>query len=362
MDNPGIYYKRSTDGGATWGTEIRLTTYSVWQPSIAVSGSIVHLVYEDLSFTTGNEIMYKRSTDGGTTWGADTRLTIDSVHSRYPSIAVSGNNLHVVWDTRDSKNEINYKRSTDAGITWGADTRLSNDSVNAYASSIAVSGNNVYVVWQEEEEIYYKRSTNGGINWGAVTRLTNDINSSKQPCIVVSGNNVHLTWYDNRDGNYEIYYKRSTNGGSTWGADTRLTDDFSYSSYPSIALSSSNVHVLWMDERDGNKEIYYKRNPNGNVGINNISNEIPATYSLGQNYPNPFNPTTKIKFDVARISDVKIAVYDVMGREVQTLVNESLKPGTYETTFAGSQLTSGVYFYKLITGDFVETKKMLLIK
>ncbi len=60
--------------------------------------------------------------------------------------------------------------------------------------------------------------------------------------------------------------------------------------------------------------------------------------------------------------DVKIVVYDVMGREVQTLVNESLKPGTYEASFDGSQLTSGVYFYKLITGDFVETKKMLMIK
>jgi len=98
------------------------------------------------------------------------------------------------------------------------------------------------------------------------------------------------------------------------------------------------------------------------TGVQNISSEIPSSYSLNQNYPNPFNPTTKIKFDVVRVGDVKIVVYDVMGREVQTLVNESLKPGTYEASFDGSQLTSGVYFYKITAGDFSQTKKMLLLK
>jgi len=98
------------------------------------------------------------------------------------------------------------------------------------------------------------------------------------------------------------------------------------------------------------------------VGIIPISSETPSAFSLSQNYPNPFNPTTKIKFDVVRVGDVKIVVYDVMGREVQTLVNESLKPGTYEASFDGSALNSGVYFYKLVTDNFVETRKMILLK
>jgi hypothetical protein len=83
---------------------------------------------------------------------------------------------------------------------------------------------------------------------------------------------------------------------------------------------------------------------------------------LSQNYPNPFNPTTKIKFDIVRAGDVKIVVYDVMGREVQTVLNERLQPGTYEASFDASQLTSGVYFYKITAGDFLQTKKMLMIK
>jgi hypothetical protein len=98
------------------------------------------------------------------------------------------------------------------------------------------------------------------------------------------------------------------------------------------------------------------------IGVTNISTIVPAKYELMQNYPNPFNPTSTIKFAISKFSDVKIVVYDAMGREVQTLVNQKLQPGTYETSIDGSQLSSGVYFYKLITEKYSETKKMVLLK
>ena len=103
------------------------------------------------------------------------------------------------------------------------------------------------------------------------------------------------------------------------------------------------------------------------VGLNQISTEIPQVFSLSQNYPNPFNPSTKIKFslpaDVKREkSVVKLIIYDALGREVTTLVNEQLQPGTYEADWDASNYPSGVYFYKLMAGDFVTTKKMVLIK
>lgn len=102
----------------------------------------------------------------------------------------------------------------------------------------------------------------------------------------------------------------------------------------------------------------------GLTGIQNITSDIPERYSLSQNYPNPFNPETKIKFDVPSgvNSNVKLSIFNVAGQEVEVLVNETLAPGTYQYTFSGSNLASGMYFYKLQTGDFVETKRMVLVK
>jgi ligand-binding sensor domain-containing protein len=123
-------------------------------------------------------------------------------------------------------------------------------------------------------------------------------------------------------------------------------------------FSKDKYGNMWICSANG----LYVYNPNGVVGVENNTAETPSKYSLSQNYPNPFNPTTNIKFSIVNSGDVKVVVYDIQGREVQTLVNESLKPGTYEAAFDGSALNSGVYFYKLVTGNFTETKKMLLIK
>ncbi|MBK8983390.1 MAG: T9SS type A sorting domain-containing protein [Ignavibacteria bacterium] len=98
------------------------------------------------------------------------------------------------------------------------------------------------------------------------------------------------------------------------------------------------------------------------VGIQSISTEIPDNFSLEQNYPNPFNPETKIKFSVREKSLVSIKVFDALGKELDELVNEELAAGTYQTNFNGSGYNSGVYFYRLTTDNYTETKKMILIK
>ncbi len=388
--NAEIYYKRSTDGGVSWGSDTRLTNApnNSYHSSVSVSGQVVHIVWRD--FRDANlEIYYKRSTDGGTSWGADTRLTNNTSTSHYPSVAVSGSVVHVVWaDDRDGNNEIYYKRSTDAGISWGADTRLTNNTANSFSPSVSVSGQVVHVVWYDErdgnQEIYYKRSTDDGVSWGTDTRLTNNSSASYYPSVAVSGSVVHVVWEDERDGNNEIYYKRSTDGGISWGTDTRLTNNPAASQYASVAVSGSAVHVVWYDFRDGNNEIYYKRDPTGNpIGIININSEVPNNFSLSQNYPNPFNPITKIRFAVTSPrpdghpspirrgegGEVKLIVFDVLGREIATLVNEQLQPGTYEVDFDANDLPSGVYYYTLTTHEvsgqaeyFNQTKRMVLIK
>lgn len=98
------------------------------------------------------------------------------------------------------------------------------------------------------------------------------------------------------------------------------------------------------------------------IGITPISNEVPNRFSLSQNYPNPFNPITDIKFDIAAATNVKLTVMNMLGQEVEVLVNQSLSAGTYKADWNASNYPSGVYFYKLEAGEFVDVKKMILVK
>jgi len=91
-------------------------------------------------------------------------------------------------------------------------------------------------------------------------------------------------------------------------------------------------------------------------------NALPASFALSQNYPNPFNPSTVISYQLPVTSQISLKVYDVLGREVATLVSERKAAGNYSVTFDASKFSSGVYFYKLQAGNFVQTKKMLLVK
>ncbi|NOS84167.1 MAG: T9SS type A sorting domain-containing protein, partial [Ignavibacteria bacterium] len=98
------------------------------------------------------------------------------------------------------------------------------------------------------------------------------------------------------------------------------------------------------------------------VGINQLSTELPERFELYQNYPNPFNPVTHFGFRIAEFGLVKLTVFDMLGKEVAKLVNQQLQPGSYEADWDASAFPSGVYYYKLESGNFTETKKMVLIK
>ena len=205
--------------------------------------------------------------------------------------------------------------------------------------SLAVSGNNIFAgIWGSG--VYL--STNNGIIWTQTALNNKDVYS-----LAVSGNNIFAG-----TGGSGVYL--STNNGVNW-----INKNQGFGFTPSVrALLISNDYIF----AGTYGYSVWRRLYSEIIGIQNISTEIPSAFSLGQNYPNPFNSTSKLKFQIAKLGSVKIVVYDIMGREVQTLVNESLKPGTYETSFDGSLLNSGVYFYKITAGDFSQTKKMLIIK
>lgn len=128
------------------------------------------------------------------------------------------------------------------------------------------------------------------------------------------------------------------------------------------AINQTYSGILTIQNPDSTITVSLKGFSNSQTGISKIGTDIPEEYNLYQNYPNPFNNTSNFKFEIANSGDVKLLVYDITGRLIQTLVNEELQPGRYEITFNGSNLNTGIFFYRLIAGNKVFTKKMILLK
>jgi len=224
---------------AQWQPDVRLTndpgmSFTIANSNahcIASSGDTVHVVWSDNRDAGNNEIYYKRSTDGGVSWGLDTRISNNVYSSVNPSISVSGKVVHVVWNDIDAECFISYNRSTDGGTNWGTDTRLANVLAYTRGTSVSASGSEVHVVWEDFQTagyipvIYYKRSIDGGISWSADTPLTNEGVDSRNPIVSCSGSEVHVVWTetDQYYTYWQIYYKNSADGGINWGESTLLT-------------------------------------------------------------------------------------------------------------------------------------------
>jgi len=172
----------------------------------------------------------------------------------------------------------------------------------------------------------------------------------------------------------------STNAGTSWELF------ISYSSPALITAPATSTYFYPTCTQWQNKSIYLPLNTNricfqaagggGNnlyidevlvkpsniLGIPTYSNEVPVEFKLHNNFPNPFNPSTKIRFDITESTNVKIVVYNSAGMEITVLVNYVLGAGKYETSFTALDLSSGIYFYRIITDSFSETKKMILLK
>jgi hypothetical protein len=217
------------------------------------------------------------------TWGSIKRLTWNSGNSYFPAIAVDATNaVYVVWyDWTPGLPEIYFKKSSNGGATWTT-KRVTNNSGWSISPRIAVDSNyRIHVILQDNSpgnyELFYKRSTNGGSTW-QTRRLTWNSATSEYPTIAVDSNNhIHVAWQEKTPVIPEIYYKKSTNGGATW-ITKRLTWNVGNSDNAAIGVDSNNhIHLVWTDTTPSNHEIYHKRSTNG--GVNWVTKRL--TWNTG---------------------------------------------------------------------------------
>ena len=283
-------------------------------------------------------------------------------------------------------------KSTNFGLNW---TKICISSFEDWCD-IAVDYSNSQVLYGSTNHYPAKlhKSTNSGINWTMIDFVI-DTNYSEMPAIALSNFNTNLILHAQLSNNViQTGLKRSYSNGSSWlfnsfpgvswAVDIAKDDPTLYAygniSYDPIFLSTNSggsftglpnayaEQILFYDRANlyiNNHGLISKMRVFYNmpvIGIQNISGETPVKYSLEQNYPNPFNPKTNIEFSIPERSRVELSVFDVLGKEINIIVNEVLESGKFKADWDASSLPSGVYFYRLRTEKFSETKKMILLK
>lgn len=181
---------------------------------------------------------------------------------------------------------------------------------------------------------------------------------------MLGGDSIQIRWTSSDADNDTLYHSIlvSSDNGTNWiPVVSDIKGDNYWLKLFFHNLSGNNFKIK-VFASDGFNTSYDSSSNPFTIGIKLLSQNVPVAYRLYQNYPNPFNPKTKIRFDIVKYSFTRIFIYDILGREIEELVNQQLKPGNYEIEWDGSNYSSGVYFYKIVAGEYINTKEMILLK
>lgn len=384
-DPPGmgtIKIIRSIDDGDTWENEIVLHRSDMASlPAIAASDSIIYAIFQDRVAVLTDSLFLTRSIDGGDTWSTPYPFPPSQTIRVRPKLAAADSVIHLVWvgDLLTFGSDIHYMRSSDYGVTWNEPFLLGiNDSLLGQVPALDTGDDGaVYAVWMDYRfapggftgDIFFRKSRNGGVTWDDIQILT-DIPDATFPQISIYGDIVDVVWQDQREGgdhDSEIFHKRSVDGGITWCDEEQLTDELNGRFFPYVLTEIDMVHTAWSDTRETagelfRRDIYYKKGQFEPVNVHDSLNNLPLRTILRQNYPNPFNPETTIRFALTEGGHTSVIVYDLSGREITRLVDGFMSGGDHKVTWNAIDASSGIYLYRIRSGEFDKTIKMLLIK
>jgi hypothetical protein len=342
--NDAVRRAASSDNGTTWPQRATVSSASAF-PRVSVNRQAVDtliLNYYGPVRATGDTLRsvirqarYREVAPGNIASAGFIDVDNDSlsIRSEYASVKIG----NVVWfvSTKGATGSIDIqaRASTDAGLTYGTPFLVAgNPNIDEYWFNIA----NYTLSSGGLDFVYYADSLGAVVNTGTDKVMYGFL--AKGTPSTVAGRT------------------RLSDRPLTWSARGYEPTLFEYYDV------DGEVGVVWVGLDGSDRKVYYDRYNAIATNVTPSNGGVPDTYTLKQNYPNPFNPTTTIEFAVPKNEFVTVKVFDILGREVQTLVAENLNAGSYKTRFNADQLSSGVYLYQLRAGNFVQTKKLTLMK
>ena len=262
--------------------------------------------------------------------------------------------------------------------SWGSATTLTTGSVDTtrrvqiISSRDAIPANTVITIFERQTGNSYDLHTivkaGGGSTWGAIANWVIP-EENKWPALYsrkVNGNQIFQSVFERSGIGNSVprFIRYKSYDGTIWSESIDVSDassDVTGIQKPEVGELNGSVAVFSFVGANY-IGVYFDNSSWVPSDVNEIDEIIPQQFSLEQNYPNPFNPATSIQFRVPEHSFVTLKIYDVLGKELMTLLNEEKAAGTYEVNFNAVDLSSGIYFYSLTANDFVSTRKMILMK
>jgi hypothetical protein len=277
-----VYFVRSLDNGVSFGSKIKISASGTsdinWaRPQVAASGQFVYITWTD---SGALDTFFRRSINSGASFQGIINLsnsgTVDDTGS-IVSLAAAGTNVYTAWDDLYDTKDVLFRRSIDNGKTFESVNNLSRGgNGDAGGLELAAIGSFVYAAWNDgafNNDVQFARSTNGGETWSDKTNLSKNAGNSYNPKIGHSEAFVYVTWSDSGiTPNSEVVMKRSTNNGASFQALKTLSTNTGDSSNPQVATSGSNVYFVWQVERPSTIDIFARRSVNNGATLEPVVN------------------------------------------------------------------------------------------